>query len=106
MSTDLIDMMQTWINIKYNKPSSKTSPKGHPCSLGMPPIQRKNCLQSKGFTCLVKAPAGESKGQLNSSVSSIGIVLKLQSGTSLIHKQVWLVWSYARPGGHSYLKLD
>ena len=84
-------MMMMIINDDF-LPELKTSPSGQPCSLGTPPIQRKNCLQSRGWGCLVKAPAGVSAGQTNSSVSSMGMVLKLQSGTSLIQRQVWDSW--------------
>ena len=51
-------------------------------------MQRRNCLQSRGWACLVKAPVGVSLGQTNSSVSSMGMVLKLQSETSLIQRQL------------------
>ena len=77
------------VDDQINLPASNTSPRGHPCSLGMPPMQRKNCLQSRGWGCLVNAPAAVSVGHTNSSVSSIGMELKLHSGTSLIQRQVW-----------------
>merc|ERR1719206_1281587 len=37
-------------------PALKTSPRGQPCSLGTPLMQRKYCLQSAGWACLVNVP--------------------------------------------------
>ena len=52
---------------------------------------------------MVKAPEGVSRGHANSSVSSMGMVLKLHSETSEIQRQLWDSLLYASPGGHSYL---
>lgn len=85
-------MMMMIINDDF-LPELKTSPSGQPCSLGTPPIQRKNCLQSKGWACLVKVPCAVPSGHENSSFSSIRMELLAQSETSLIHRQPWLTWS-------------
>ena len=74
-------------------PSLKTSPSGQPCSLGTPPMHRKNCRQSRGCACLVKVPCAVPSGHTNSSFSSMIIELLAQSETSLIQRQPWETWS-------------
>ena len=56
-------------------------------------MQRKNCLQSSGWACLVKVPWAVPSGHTNSSFSSMTMELLAQSETSLIHRQPWLTWS-------------